>query len=219
MLLKIDISNRAMVFLFAFAMAFGGLLLASAYNDNYDSPAAGGAELGHSADEVIVRMNDGSLRTAQELLSSLGGNPSTEGGINAFCNSVNTGPLDPWTGYGTISMLINGRNICEDISGCTLRVWAKSGAEPAGMNAYNNSPVMFRQYSLPYPDGSNAWHEAANNYQGNNGDGVNVRIIDWANMELRDDIPNTGGAENSSDALSWRDTSTGASFIITLCDY
>ncbi len=48
------------------------------YNTNFNAPATSAQVVGHSADETVVKMNDGSLKTVQELLQngigSSGGN-------------------------------------------------------------------------------------------------------------------------------------------------
>lgn len=72
--------------LFALLLVVAGLVTVFAYNANFNSPASSAVNVGHSADEVVVRMSDGSLRTVQELLSSgagsSGGSTQTLGYYN-----------------------------------------------------------------------------------------------------------------------------------------
>ncbi len=143
-----------------------------------------------------------------------------------FCNSIDTFDYTfntgyAWKGCGSISMLINGRNICEDSDGCTYRIWRYTAARPAGSNFYTSNPIAFRQI---LNQGSHDWHDAVGNQTGKNGDGVEKKMIDWESFIMNDDLISPpdecqGDYENYPDSLSWRDNSDSSAYFVVICDY
>ncbi len=137
-----------------------------------------------------------------------------------FCNTIDTAAAGR---TGVLSLVKNGRNICEDDDGCSYRIWrydTRSGSNyrPAGSRFYTSYPVMFRQKAV---SGAHYWHDAYGDNVGVNGDGTDKRFLDWdQGIALWDDY---GFSESGYNAVYYVQTQNSwdapVYFIISVCDY
>jgi hypothetical protein len=116
----------------------------------------------------------------------------------------------------TLSLLINGRNICSDSNGCDLYIWAYNSSGTT-IDGVSNGPDPFIQ------DANNHWFEEITNHSGINGDTTNSRVIDYTSGSFSGDLDITDDSsfipEQSADALSIHDGSATTGFNVSVCDF
>jgi len=143
-------------------------------------------------------------------------------GSSSLCNTVYASSGD----VGTISMLINGRNICEDDDGCSYRIWNTSTEWPGGTAFYTTNPIMFRQ---KIRGSTHYWHDAKGDNKGINGDSERTPILHWEGyLRLYDDCDgssdyckgsnNIRTYERDPNQLSYKVLSSGRNIVISICD-
>ncbi|MEK6850563.1 MAG: hypothetical protein AABX85_03235 [Nanoarchaeota archaeon] len=207
MKIEVNIEKRYFFVIIGAILLLGGIIVVYAGSGNIPNP-------GHPLSTIEgYFVGDSNLNQSFAKLCLADGTNCMAQAEKQYCNSVNTGPNVALTGYYEISMLKDGRNICEDNNGCTYRIWRYRDDYPAGFDFYTSYPVMFRQTS------AGNWLDSAGNQVGINGDKVQKSLFsDWGNSALYDDqdgwlLPKT------KDGLTFRDYSAGTAFLITICDY
>ncbi len=73
MKLEVQITKVRFFVLLATLLLLGGVFFVYAYNAQFDKNSDAASSFGHSADEVVVKMSNGNVKTVQELLSGGGG--------------------------------------------------------------------------------------------------------------------------------------------------
>ncbi len=143
----------------------------------------------------------------------------TQSSAVTFCNTIDTATNGQ---NGVISLIKNGRNICEDDDGCSYRIWKYDtrGASyrPAGAKFYTSYPVMFRQKNI---SNVHYWHDAYGDNTGVNGDGVNKKFLGWdEGLDIWDDYGFSESSPNSVYYLQSNSTwNAYVYFLISVCDF
>ncbi|MDP3881761.1 MAG: hypothetical protein Q8Q31_02690, partial [Nanoarchaeota archaeon] len=103
MKLEVNITKTRFFSILGLILILAGAIATYAYTTTFDRPAAQATTFGHSADETVVKMADGSFKTVQELLaggvSGGSGGPIVVKNCQRFysggdCKSVNACPAD-----------------------------------------------------------------------------------------------------------------------------
>ena len=168
----------------------------------------------HDSNEVKVtlRLNDELVEYSLQEAINRGLIGGTSEPIDvSYCNSVDTGPTIKDETAVPVSLIKNGRNICEDSNGCTYRLWRYTAANPAGENLYATFAVVFRQIE------GGKWHDSSGDQKGVNGNSVSTALINnWEGSSLYDDLSNV---ETSKDSLSFKDNAPSHAYVMTICDF
>jgi hypothetical protein len=88
--IEVNVTKKRFLFTILSFFVLAGAIFVFAYNDAFDNVASEAVSFGHSADELVVKMDDGSLATVQDLLSS--------GGVKGDLKYVNL------TGHSTTAL-------------------------------------------------------------------------------------------------------------------
>ncbi|MEK6892732.1 MAG: hypothetical protein AABX07_00860 [Nanoarchaeota archaeon] len=90
MKLEVNVSKKRFFVILGAILMLAGVFAVYAYTGTFDRTATQAVTFGHSADESVVKMNDGSLRTVQDLLKDgVGGGGS---GGSESCSWKSAGP-------------------------------------------------------------------------------------------------------------------------------
>ena len=147
-------------------------------------------------------------------------------GTVACTNLVNTGPSVSNTGNFAVNLVVNGKNICEDDTGCTYRIWAYDGTHPAGFKFRGTLPAMFHQV-LNTSNTTHPWRAAfadgitSNDYStGTNGNGTADNLFSsasgaWSGSSLHD---GDGANDVSPDQVTFVDGSATYAYYVQFCD-
>ena len=209
MKIEVNIEKRYFFVIIGAILLLGGVIFVYAYGGNNPSV------IGHSLGEIDGFPN---CIAGQALTHNSTGWGCTN--VNAgttinnilntdYCNSVGVYHVSGQpAATGQISLIKDCRNICADISGCTISTWLNTDSG----NAFG---IKFRQNS------DNTWD--ARRYDNNvesgiNGNSVEEEIDDLANLVIYDDLT---GIENNANSISFR-TAAGIGMIfgnVTVCDY
>lgn len=207
MKLEVNVTKTKLFIILGTIFLMGGLVIVFAGSGVIPNP-------GHSLSTIEgYFVGDINLNQSFAKLCQTDGTNCMAQAEKQYCNSVDTGPNVAMTGYYEISMLKDGRNICEDNNGCTYRIWRYDSTRPAGIDFYTSYPVMFRQTS------AGNWHDAAGNQYGINGDKVSKTLFsDFGNSALYDDLDDLP-LPKTKDSLTFRDYNSNQAFLVTICDY
>ncbi len=168
-----------------------------------------------------LKLVDGAQGDGKVLTSSIDGTatwkPAPGTDSSSFCNTVNTGST---VNVQALSLIKNGKNICADVEGCTVRM---IDVKNDGTLLINHGPYMVSQIS------SNKWINSAEATSGTNGDSSAVSVSAINGVILYDDITPASSqpfgvvssiteTSASSFAVS-RYLNNGYSSTVSVCDF
>jgi hypothetical protein len=227
MKIEVNLQKKYLFFVIGALLILAGVVFgyaAAGSDGRWDSSST----VYHDANDVKVTIDgeDYSLQGAVDNSLIGGGGGSSGAGETKNCVLTTTNPEGngQWTGYVVVNMTKNGRNICNDIAGCTIRIWyVPLLGNMAGANFYTSYPVAFRQAD------DDSWLFAYKNNRGINGDSKAVAVTSgWDYGILYDDTPfgvkkesfmNNIAETDSRNQLVFLDKRDDAYYDMAICDY
>jgi len=94
MKIEVNITKKYFFTILSVLILLAGTFVVYAYNTEFNKQASQGVVSGNSADELVVKMSDGSLKTIQELLQN---------GVNSGSSSLSAA----WVSTGRTELSVN----------------------------------------------------------------------------------------------------------------
>jgi len=181
---KIDLGKRDFVWISLVVVLIGvGFVVAYNANMNVGTPSV----MGHSAGELEINLSGQGMVNLQTAITSIQNNINNfvggDSALGCITTDVSKGSVDV---YGSIPLVLNGKNICEDMDGCMymiMKIDTTDFQRPVQEIKKSNDQIYF-QHSI-----SGNWKDFGGSSQiGTNGDNIAkiFRTFD-SHIDLMDD--------------------------------